>query len=106
MLECDLTVSGLSKESKLFFYSSEERLSHCSILRPSVSDETIPFLYLSFNVSFLPSRISYGTREIIDNGGSRDLLPSQPSLGELKKLLQNPLLLNPGRRTPGSGSSY
>lgn len=36
MLELDLTVSGLSKESKLFCESSEERFANCEIICPAV----------------------------------------------------------------------
>lgn len=40
MLELDLTVSGVSKESKLFFDSSEERFDNCEILCPAVRKVT------------------------------------------------------------------
>lgn len=36
MLELDLTVSGLSKESKLFSESEEERFANCEIICPAV----------------------------------------------------------------------
>jgi len=35
VLEFDLTVSGLSKESKLFCESSEERFANCEIICPA-----------------------------------------------------------------------
>ncbi len=40
MLELDLTVSGLSKESKLFCESSEERFANCEIICPAVRKVT------------------------------------------------------------------
>lgn len=36
MLELDLTVSGVSKESKLFCESSEERFANCEIICPAL----------------------------------------------------------------------